>query len=294
MAAFLMSSSRRQVTPAQKSEKNSTGGARSPMWTESDIACLQRTIDPLKNSFRFQPVGFLSAEATTMLCAPSSEVYERLTSMLTNISVVAGLVLSSISGVALSPLAVESFPPEKQVLAEAYNVMAALAVVIQLCVVLYSTFTLYIVVSAAHNPPAVYRALLHMKRWIGFFEYMTFIPPYLAIGLVCVAAHLYCKWLASRWIVTAASVALGVGFQAAFCHVMCRALPYNAWSPRRHHEPCRLACKCSSRRSSSPSPQVLEPRLVQRVQFNQQRAKRRPAQRRAPPGTGQGGRAGGP
>ena len=44
-----------------------------------------------------------------MLCAPPSDVYERLTSMLTNISVVAGLVLSSIAGVTLSPLAVESF-----------------------------------------------------------------------------------------------------------------------------------------------------------------------------------------
>ena len=165
-----------------------------------------------------------------MLCAPSSEVYERLTSMLTNISVVAGLVLSSIAGAALSPLTVENFPPEKQVLAEAYNVMAAVAVLVQLCVVLYSTFTLYIVIGAAHNPPAVYRVLLHMVRWIGFFEYMTFVPPYLAMGLVCVAAHLYCKWLVSRWIVTAASVALGAGFQTAFCYVMSHALPYNSWA----------------------------------------------------------------
>lgn len=200
------------------------------MWTESDIACLQRTIEPLKRTFGIQPFGFLSAEATTMLCAPSSEVYERLTSMLTNVSVVAGLVLSSIAGVALSPLAVESFPAEKQVLAEVYNVMAAVAVVTQTCVVLYSTFTLYIVISSAHNPTAVYRVLLHMVRWIGFFEFMTFVPPNLAIGLVCVASHLYCKWLVSKWLVTAISVVLVVGFQSAFCYVMSYALPYNAWA----------------------------------------------------------------
>ena len=74
-----------------------------------------------------------------MLCAPSSEVYDRLTLMLTNVSIVAGLVLSSIAGVALSPLNVQSFPPDKQLLAEVYNVMAAVAVITQLMVVLYST-----------------------------------------------------------------------------------------------------------------------------------------------------------
>lgn len=103
-------------------------------WSDADKASLQRTIDPLKNCFRFQPFGFLKSEATTMLCAPSSEVYDRLTLMLTNISVVSGLVLSSIAGVALSPLDVASFAGEKQVLAEAYNVMAALAVITQFMV----------------------------------------------------------------------------------------------------------------------------------------------------------------
>ena len=207
---------------------SSAGAAR--QWTEDDLAYLQRTIDPLKSKFRIQPFGFLSAEATTMLCAPPTEVYERLTSMLTNISVVAGLVLSSIAGVALTPLDVESFAANKQVLAEIYNVMAAVAVITQLCVVLYSTFTLYIVISSAHNPQTVYRVLLHMVRWIGFFEFMTFIPPYLAIGLVVFASHLYCKWAVSAWLVTAVSAVFAVGFQSAFCYVMSHSLPYNSWA----------------------------------------------------------------
>ena len=86
-----------------------------------------------------------------MLCAPSNEVYDRLTSMLMNISVVSGLILSSIAGAALSPLDVNTFPSEKQKLAEMYNVAVAVAVLTQMCVVLYSTFTLFIVISAAHK-----------------------------------------------------------------------------------------------------------------------------------------------
>ena len=119
-----------------------------------------------------------------MLCAPSSEVYERLISLLTNISVIAGLVLSSIASLAFSPLKVDSFSEEKQTLAEVYNILAAVAVATQLCVVLYSTFTLYIVIASAHTSDAVYRVLIHMVRWIGFFEFLTFIPPMLAMCLI--------------------------------------------------------------------------------------------------------------
>ena len=115
-------------------------------------------------------------------------------------------------------------------LAEVYNVMAALAVVIQLCVVLYSTFTLYIIISSAHNPTAVYRVVLHMVKWIGFFEFMTFIPSFLAVGLVCVAAHLYCKFALSKWFVVGFAVAMAGLFQGAFAYTMSYALPYNAWA----------------------------------------------------------------
>lgn len=199
-------------------------------WSANDKKCIQRMIDPLKKTFGLQLFGFLRAEATTMLCAPPSEVYERLTSMLTNVCVVAGLVLSSIAGAALSPLAVDNFPTEKQGLAEAYNILAAVAVAIQMCVVLYSTFTLYIVIAAAHNPDAVYKVLVHMVKWIGFFEFMTFIPSISSMGLVCIAAHLYCRWAVSKWFITGICCALVVGFQYAFCLVMSYALPYNSWA----------------------------------------------------------------
>lgn len=133
-------------------------------WSPADKACLQRAIDPLHKGFRIQPFGFLRSEGSTLLCAPPSEVYERLTSILTNVGIVSGLVLSAIAGAALNPLNLADFP-EKRLAAEAYNVVAAVTVAAQLCVVLYCTFTLYIVISAAHNPTAVYRALVHMMRW---------------------------------------------------------------------------------------------------------------------------------
>jgi len=211
-------------------QPSTAGSETASAWSANDKATLQRVIDPMKSGFRFQPFGFLRAEATTMLCAPSSEVYERLTSMLTTMSVVSGLLLSSIAGVALEPLDVETYPAEKQLQAEVYNIVAAVVVATQTCVTLYSTFTLYITISAAHDPPAVYRTLLHMVRWIGLFEFMTFIPPMLTIVLVCLAAHLNCKWAFSKWLVTALCAALVAGFQGTFAHVMSYALPYNSWA----------------------------------------------------------------
>jgi hypothetical protein len=222
---------RLRARPKQASPDDAkSADIRVSAWSEYDKRCLQRAIDPLKTSFGVQLFGFLRADATTMLCAPSSEIYERLTSMLSNVCVVSGLVLSSIAGVALSPLAVDDFPTPKQALAEAYNVVAAVAVATQICVVLYSTFTLYLVISTAHNPTASYRALVHMSRWIGFFEFMTFIPAMLSIVLVCLAAHLYCRWAACKWVVTGCCCALVVLFQGLFGYVCACAVPYNAWA----------------------------------------------------------------
>ena len=198
-------------------------------WQPNDKAALQRMIDPLHNAFRKLPFGFLRSEATTLLCAPSSEVYDRLTSILTNVSIVSGLVLSAIAGAALSPFDPTAFPPEKRLTAEAYNVVAAVTVATQLCVVLYSTFTLYIVISSAHNPTAIYRALVHMAAWIGFFEFMTFLPAMGSFALIILAANLRCSALGG-WIVLGVVCALIGMFQASFVYVMCHALPYNAWA----------------------------------------------------------------
>lgn len=202
---------------------------RAEAWSASDRAALQRAIDPLHSSFRLQPFGFLQAEVTTLICAPENEVYDRLTSLLSNCSIVSGLVLSAIASAALEPLEISTFPVEKQQIAEIFNVLAALTVISQLLVVLYSTFTLYIVIAAAHNPIAVYRFLVHSVRWVGFFEFMTFLPALGSFALIVLATHLYNSLLATK-IVAGCTIGLFVGFQSFFCCVMCHGLPYNAWA----------------------------------------------------------------
>ena len=97
-----------------------------------------------------------------MLASPPHEVYERLTFFLSNVSIGSGLVLSAIASTALSPLRLEDFPADRRLTAEVYNVVAAIAVAVQLCVVLYSAFTMYILSASVHNPKSVYKALAHM------------------------------------------------------------------------------------------------------------------------------------
>jgi hypothetical protein len=98
--------------------------------------------------------------------------------------------------------------------------------------------------------------VLHMAKWIGFFEFMTFLPAYLAVGLIVVAAHLYCKFATSAWVVTGVACAMGCVlpggdnlnlhatsrsrppphnacrcvFQGGFAYTMSYALPYNCWA----------------------------------------------------------------
>ena len=53
---------------------------------------------------RLRPFGFLTSEASAMLCLPPAEVHDRLTAMLSSASIVSGLVLSAIAGTALNPI----------------------------------------------------------------------------------------------------------------------------------------------------------------------------------------------
>ena len=148
-------------------------------FSSRDRACVQRTLAPLRDAFGKQPLGFLSSEGSTLLCARPAEIHERLTAFLSSTSVVSGLVLSAMASAALSPFDLAEFDGDapKRAAAELFNVLAAVTVVTQLCVVLYSIFTLYIFTASAHTPAAAYRAVLHMTRWIGFLEVKARVPP---------------------------------------------------------------------------------------------------------------------
>ena len=96
-----------------KTVPRSTRLSQNEAWSKSDKACLQRTIDPLHNAFRMvckrlalalsppcptttttttiqRPFAFMTSEGTALLCAPPSEIYERLMSFLSNVSVISG------------------------------------------------------------------------------------------------------------------------------------------------------------------------------------------------------------
>ena len=206
----------------------SDGDARNGTWSAADKACLQRAIDPLRANFRRRPFAFLGSEATTMLCSSKpGEVYERLTSMLSNMSIVSGVVLSAFAGAALSPLAPDDYPPAARAKVDAFNAVAAVTVAIQLLVCLYSTFTLYILTANAPSPSATYRHLMHMARWIGFLEFMTFVPALGGFVLVGIAATLRCGDFALY--VVAAVAAAFVTFQVWFVCLNMWAFPYNSW-----------------------------------------------------------------
>lgn len=197
-------------------------------WSASDKACLQRTIDPLKAKFRLRPLAFLGSEATTMLCSSKpGEVYERLTSVLSTMSIVSGVVLSAMAGAALNPLSPDDYPPAARTKVDTFNAVAAVTVAIQLLVCLYSTFTLYILTANAPTPSATYRHLMHMKGWIGFLEFMTFVPALGCFVLIGVAATLRCGDFAA--VVVAAIAAAFVTFQVWFSYLNLFAFPYNSW-----------------------------------------------------------------
>jgi len=97
-----------------------TDTARSKVWSAQDKQCLQQSIDRLQNAHKVKnPIGFLTSEGTALLCSSPNEIYDRLTAFLTNTGIVAGLVLSSIAGTALSPLDPDDFADEKRGLVEA-------------------------------------------------------------------------------------------------------------------------------------------------------------------------------
>ena len=203
--------------------------SKAPTLSAKDKEGLQRSINRLRNAHKTKdPIGFLTSEGTQLLAASPSEIYDRLVSFISNVALVAGLVLSATAGVALEPLDPEEFSDEKRMLAETYNVLAALTVVIQLMVVLFSTYTLYVITASVHSPTAAYRATLHMTRWIGFLEFGSYLPAMGTLGLIVLAAQLRSGEIAS-WVVLIASISVWVVFQFSFDVMISHATPFSGW-----------------------------------------------------------------
>ena len=217
---------RGQQQPARESPEVQQ---QAPALTATDKEGLQRSINRLLNAHNtMDPFGFLTSEGTQMLCTAPSEVYDRLTTFLSNISIVAGLTLSSIAGVAIQPIDVDGVAAENRWLADTFNVVAAITVVIQLMVVLYATYSLYIVSASVHTATAAYRATLHMTRWLGFLPFCSYLPALGVLVLIVLAAQLRSGALAA-WIVLVPTPVLWLGFTACFDVMVTYATPFSAW-----------------------------------------------------------------
>eukprot|EP00966_Prymnesium_polylepis_P325894 7381828-Prymnesium_polylepis.2 len=150
-----------------------------------------------------------------------------MTEFLTSVSIVSGLVLSALASAALNPLDPEDFPEQRRA-AEAFNVVAALTVSCQLCVVLYSTFALYITSTNVHSANDAWRVLSHIDGLIGFLEFMTYVPALGAFALIVLAAGLRCS--------TEATLTIAIGtaftfllFQATFMLAAREGYPFTFW-----------------------------------------------------------------
>ena len=204
-------------------------GQRAPAFTATDKEAVQRALHRLRNAHSTKdPLGFLTSEGTQLLCTSPSEMYNRLTTFLSNISIVSGLTLSSIAGVALQLIDVDDVEGEKRWLADAFNVVAAITVVIQLMVVLFSTYTLYIVSASVHTTAAAYRTTLHMMRWLGFLQFCSYLPALGVLVLIVLVAQLRCGALAARVVLVATPV-VWLGFTTCFDVMVTYATPLSAW-----------------------------------------------------------------
>jgi hypothetical protein len=101
------------------------------VWSHRDNAALQALLAPLRKAPEPALLGCFSSEARGLACTPKHEVYDRLMSYLATINIMSGLVLSSIASLVTSPMNVSKLPADTQLLGDAFNVLAYVAVTTQ-------------------------------------------------------------------------------------------------------------------------------------------------------------------
>ncbi|KAH8091875.1 hypothetical protein JL720_5447 [Aureococcus anophagefferens] len=147
-------------------------------------------MDPLFHKPKINPLGMLGSEARGLCCAPKSEVFDRLVAFVSTINVMSGLVLSAIASLATAPLVVEALPSNKRFLGSLFNVLAFVSVATQICVVMFSTYMLFLVYCHGHSPSAIYRALVHSQTLIGACMLGVYFPLLLWLGMIVIASQI--------------------------------------------------------------------------------------------------------
>lgn len=198
-------------------------------WSKEDNRALQKMLDPLRSPPKPEPFAMFGGEARGLICAPKSEVYDRIVNTLNTVNVCAALALSSTAGLCTDPLDVAGLPEEKQVLGQVYNALGPIIVATEIVVVMFSTYMLFCFYGHGHSPELNYRAIAHGGLILGACQMAIYVPLLLWLLLLVISAHIHlCFWL--RWACTAAVFIIYMTGQMMFAYWAIRAFPRSMWS----------------------------------------------------------------
>jgi hypothetical protein len=107
--------------------------------------------------------------------------------VLNNIVLLSALILSATLGVGLNPLDVASLPEEHRTIADAYNLVASVLVMINICTCIWGAYILMQVLSVSKTDMT--RVLAHSGP-VVVLEFSTFISGLLIVVLLCLAIYL--------------------------------------------------------------------------------------------------------
>jgi hypothetical protein len=125
--------------------------------------------------------------AALLLLPPEEDPHDRYVDVLNNIVLLSALILSATLGVGLNPLDVASLPEEHRTIADAYNLLASVLVMINICTCIWGAYILMQVLSVSKTDMT--RVLAHSGP-VVVLEFSTFISGWVIVVLVCLAIYL--------------------------------------------------------------------------------------------------------
>ena len=174
-----------------------------------------------------------------LTCSPD-EIENKLVQYLTNINIMAGLLLSSCISLGINPIEVSNVPEEnlqlfgieiqnyKQLLAQVYNFLGGVSVAIQFGTCMFSTFMLGFVHSLPSKKCLSYFVVLRSGPLLSLFSLLVFLSGFFCIIAVVIAQHIYSTPLGA-WLSTGF---IGSGFGLLYVFAMysyARIFPAHAW-----------------------------------------------------------------
>ncbi|KAH8076897.1 hypothetical protein JL720_10194 [Aureococcus anophagefferens] len=94
----------------------------------------------------------------------------------------------------------------------------------KICVVMFSTYMLFLVYCHGHSPSAIYRALVHSQTLIGACMLGVYFPLLLWLGMIVIASQIYFAFW-PKWLCTFAVPLVYAAFHFLFTYSYARAFP---------------------------------------------------------------------